>query len=52
MKTWTEKGLGGKTITRMLPENERDVEKLRKLAEDGKVDDRESLGDDPEVWEE
>lgn len=44
MKIWTERGLSEKTVTRMLPENEQDVETLSKLA-----DDRESLGDGPKM---
>lgn len=56
MKTWTEKGIDGQTITRILPENEEDVAKLRKMAEGGGsgdvLDDRESFGDDPDAWKE
>lgn len=45
MKVLTEKGLSGKTVTRYLPENDEDVEELRRKAEGGELDDRESLGD-------
>lgn len=51
MKTWMEKGIDGRTITRMMPENEEDLVELGKMAEDDELDDRESFGDDPDVWE-
>lgn len=52
MKMWTEKGIDGKEIVRMMSENEEDVVELRRLAEAGDLDDRESFGDDPGVWKE
>lgn len=51
MKTWIERGIDGKEIVRMTPENEDDVAELRKQAESGDLDDRESFGDDPDAWE-
>lgn len=45
VKTWTEKGIDGETVTRMLPETGADVEEIRKMAEVGDLDDRESFGD-------
>ena len=45
-----ERCTNGKVVTILIPENEADLEEIRLGAEAGKIDDRESFGDDPEVW--
>jgi hypothetical protein len=35
----------GRTVTYLIPENDADVEKLRRMAEADELDDRESFGD-------
>ena len=45
------RGMNGKLITRLWPENEDDLAELHRLAASGELDARESFGDDPEVWE-
>ena len=42
------RGLDGKITTELIPENEKDVETLRRLAQMAAVDVRDSFADDPE----
>ncbi len=37
--------LDGREVIRMIPENEADVQKLRRLAEAGQIDDDDSMAD-------
>ena len=43
-------GLDGKEIVRLILETDEDLEELRKLDEQGKLDARHSFGDDPAAW--
>lgn len=44
------KGLNGKEIVTLIPENEEDEKELERLAKAGKLDMRDSFADDPQAW--
>lgn len=43
--------MDGSPVTRLIPENNEDMQELYRLAAAGELDARESFGDDPEAWE-
>lgn len=45
------KGLKGKIIVELIPENEADELELERMIEAGEVDARDSFSDDPAAWE-
>lgn len=44
------KDINGKTVTLFTPENEKDIEELKRREDAGNLDTRESFADDPEAW--
>lgn len=52
MKIEKKLDINGKEFTLYTPENEEDLEKIRKMAKEGSLDDRESFGDDPDAFRE
>lgn len=45
MKTRILTGLNGEEITQLIPENDEDLEELKRLDEEGELDTAESFGD-------